>query len=366
MKNEISSQKIPFGNDRSLSRQSIDKSIGTRNGQPISLLTEIDVDDEIFTERMRVALGLTSNVEKILLADSKLDVEQKFVYLSAQQIKSYGEATGSSVRIARKSQELLDQLTRGEVFSKPNDTVSSIMQHFMALQLLLAAVRGNDSEFVALLTPMKEPGLDINEIAKTLQNAGNDSNKITKILENIEGISSESQDFSKLMETLRFNPEQLKRKLRDSQHLPQFDQSALAELQETIEDELRDFEQKNRSTIRAAQNSLGAAITSDNPEKFSQSYKELIQETFGFTQAFAKLITHYEISDLETIVPKMKQALADDLRSEQRSMDKVRLEFLLGEISHMHISSTFIEKVASLISGLHRIFPEHFPSANAH
>ena len=361
----MNSSRISFETGRSLSDKPVYRETGIRNGQQVVLLPEVDVDDEIFTERMRVALGLTSNGEKILLVDSKVGLEQRSAFLSAQQIKAYSEATGSSIRIAKKSQELLEQLTKGKVFSKPNDTVSSIMQHFMALQLLLAAVRGNDSEFVALLTPLKEPGTDINDIAKALQNAGDDPKKITELLESIDGLPSDAQDVSKLMQTLRFNPEQLKRQLRDSQQLPQFDQSTLAELQEALEDEIREFEQKNRSTIRAAQNSLGAAITSDNPEKFSQSYKELIQETFGFTQAFAKLVSHYEISDLETIVPKMKQALADDLRSEQRSTDKVKLEFLLNEISYMHISSTFIEKVASLVNGLHRIFPEYSPLTNA-
>jgi hypothetical protein len=54
----------------------------------------------------------------------------------------------------------------------------------------------------------------------------------------------------------------------------------------------------------------------------------------------------------------MKQVLADELRLDQehRSSDKVKLESLFSELSFMHISSTLIEKINKVITGMKRIY----------
>jgi hypothetical protein len=160
------------------------------------------------------------------------------------------------------------------------------------------------------------------------------------------------------MQTLRFNPRELKNTLRDAQKLPELDSEQAKKLLEQVQDTLFQLELEDGTRIKAARNSIEKGFESGDPEKFIESYSGALEHTGSFLQTFSSLIQRHTPAELSHIIPLMKQVLADELRldQEERSSDKIKLESLFSELSFMHISSTLLEKIERLIAGMKRIY----------
>ena len=331
---------------------------GRRNGQELAVKETIDVDETIFAARLKVALGISGGADKALLSPGKILTDQKFVPLGKSQISSFGNTTGTSAKSTKLAQAYLNHYLNGDSKPKPGESTSEIMQHFMGLQRLATALQSSDDQFVALLTPAKESFDSIDDIAKRLQEAGDDPEKFAEIFSEVGNLGASGEKLEQMLKTLRFKPDQLKQKLRDDQQLPNPDTATREELFESVQDEIQEFESKHKSTIRASLNSLGAAKESGDPERFIESYNDLVLDSTGFSDALGKFLEKYTPEELGSVLPRMKQALADDLRADGSSTDKTKLESLLTELSYMHISSTLIEMVDRLISGMKRLYSE--------
>jgi type III secretion system YopN/LcrE/InvE/MxiC family regulator len=327
---------------------------GRRNGQELVIKEASDVDETIFAARLKVALGISGSGEKSIISLEKILTEQKFVPLGKNQVTSYG----NNVKSTKLAQAYLKHYLNGDSKPKPGESTSEIMQHFMGLQRLANALQSSDEEFVALLTPSKESFDSVDDISKRLQEAGDDPEKLAEILSEVGDLGESGEKLEQMLKTLRFKPDQLKQKLRDGQQLPNPDNATREELLESVQDEIQEFESKHKSTIRASLNSLGAAKESGDPERFIESYNDLVLDSTGFSDALGKFLEKYTPEELGSVLPRMKQALADDLRADGSSTDKTKLESLLTELSYMHISSTLIEMVDRLISGMKRLYSE--------
>jgi hypothetical protein len=198
----------------------------------------------------------------------------------------------------------------------------------------------------------------LQELAERLQEAGDDTEKMQALLSQVDGLPTDPDELHGLMKTLRFNPKELKNKLRDAQKLPELDSSQTEKLLEHVEDALLQLEIDEGSRLKAARNSIEKGFESGDPEKFVESYSGALKHTGSFLQTFTELIQRHKPSELSNIIPLMKQALADELRldQEERSTDKIKLESLFSELSFMHISSTLLEKINRLVSGMKRIY----------
>jgi hypothetical protein len=354
---EMRIQQPGQGIGRSGSAISDSSVAGSRNGQEIIVQQTTDIDDTLFAARLKVALGITGSGDKALISPGKISTEQKFIPLGKNQFSSYGNTTGTSAKSTRLALAYLKHFLNGSLKPKSSDSTTELMQHYMGLQRLASALQSSDDEFVALLTPSKESFESLEDIAKRLQEAGDDPEKFAEILTEVGDLGLSGAEFESL-KTLRFKPDQLKQKLRDTQQLPNPDTVTREELLEAVQDEIHEFENKHKSSIRASLNSLDAAKESGDPERFIESYNDLVLEATGFSDALGKFLEKYTPEELGSVIPRMKQALADDLRSDMTSTDKTKLESLLTELSFMHISTTLIEMVDRLISGMKRLYSE--------
>ncbi|MCE2870510.1 MAG: hypothetical protein LW714_03740 [Oxalobacteraceae bacterium] len=343
--------------DRPGSNRSDSAISGRRNGQEVVVLKSTDIDDSLFAARLKVALGITGSGDKSLTHLGKISTEQRFVPLGKNQFSAYGNATGTSAKSTNLAQAYLRHFLNGGLKPKSGDSTTELMQHYMGLQRLASALQSSDEEFVALLTPSKDSFDSLDDIAKRLQEAGDDPEKFAEILAEAGDLGLSGAEFES-MKTLRFNPNLLKQKLRDSQHLPNPDTPTREELFEAVQDEIHEFEKTHKSIVRASLNSLDAAKESGDTERFIESYNDLVLESTGFSDALGKFLEKYTPRELGNVIPRMKQALADDLKSDMTSTDKTKLESLLTELSYMHISSTLIEMVDHLISGMKRLYSE--------
>ena len=356
MKNEFSNlRSIPNYRSNAGEATTSAKS-GVRNGEAVIIVPEDDIDDKIIIERYRSAIGIGGNIESFALHQRNVSAEKNKQLFQLDQIKTYGSASGSPQKIISRSKDILQRLLTNQKLPVPDSSVSSIMQQYMSLQLLARAIEGSEERFVSLLTPQKEIAEDLGSLAKKLQQAGDDSEEIASLLSEISGLPNDRNQLQNLMATLRFQPEKLKNKLKEWQNLPDFENLSKKELSEKISDALREIEARNGGTIRAAINSFGPGLETGDIERFQQGYNDVVNETTGFSDLLAKLLNHYNFGELKSVLPRLKQALAEDLRSDQRSTDKVKLESILNDLSFMHISATLIDLVSTLTSGMSRIF----------
>lgn len=332
-------------------------SSGNWRGETITLRSPVnDVDDKLQTERLARAIGITAPTVSKQLNQITIALEQKSIGLSSSAIGDYTDAVGSNARTSKLAKSYLSHLSGDGPKPQVGNGTGELMRDYLALQKLAAALRGNDNDFVALLTPMKDRIANFDELAEKLQQAGEDSEKMGEILAEVEGMPGNNEGLYQLMKSLRFKPDQLKRQLRDAQKLPDLSNQEKEALLERVEDEIKERERSNGSRIHASLNALGSARESGNAETFIEGYNDLVLDGSGFSHALTSLLKRYKPDELRNVLPLMKQALADDLNAEPRSTDKTKLEMLLSDISHMHISNTLLDMTTQLISGLRRLY----------
>lgn len=339
-------------------------STGIWRGEKISVrLVQNDIDESLETERLARAIGISAPPVNKQISQLKISLEQKSPIFSSNDIGDYTDAVGSNARTSMLAKSYLQHLMGDGSKPRPGNGTGELMRDYLALQKLATALKASDSDFVALLTPMKDRVSNLDELAEKLQKAGEDSEKMAEILSDVGGLPTNNESLYQLMKNLRFQPDQLRQKLRDAQKIPDLSPREKEELLERVEDELRERERTDGARIHASMNALGSARESGNAENFIDGYNDLVLDSTGFSGALTMLLNRYKPSELRNILPLMKQALADDLNAEPRSTDKTKLEMLLSDISHMHISSTLLEITSQFISGLQRIYGRHPPAA---
>jgi hypothetical protein len=330
---------------------------GNWRGETITLRSTVnDVDDKLQTERLARILGITAPTVSKQLSQLTITLEQKSTALSTSAIGDYTDAVGSNARTSKLAKSYLSHLSGDGPKPQPGNGTGELMRDYLALQKLAAALRGNDGDFVALLTPMNDRIANFDELAEKLQQAGEDSEKMGEILAEVGGMPESNEGLYQLMKTLRFKPDELKQKLRDAQNLPELSRQEKEALLERVEDEIKERERSHGSRIHASLNSLGSARESGNAETFIEGYNDLVLDGSGFSHSLTTLLKRYKPDELRNVLPLMKQALADDLNAEPRSTDKTKLEMLLSDLSHMHISNTLLDMTTQLISGLRRLY----------
>jgi len=336
-----------------------EKSAGSWRGESILLAKIDDVDEKIQIETYMRSAGIKSDtVDHKSLAQRKVAVDQRATELTPQKIGAYTQATDSSKSTSKIALQYLNSFISNGKEPKPRQEkgLNDLMQRFMGLQKLASALRGNDDDFVAQLTPFEQKSGTFGEIGEQLREAKEDPEELAELMKDIKGMPSGQEELYSMMKTLRFQPDQLKRKLRDAQNIPNPSVQERKELLEKVEDELRELERTDGGRIHASLNSLGSASRSGDASNFIESYNDLVHETTGFSQTLEKLLERYKPKELVSVLPLMKQALADDLSADLRSTDPIKLHALISDLSYMHISTTLLDMVSNLTNSLQRIY----------
>jgi HrpJ-like domain len=338
--------------------ESHEQTRGIWQGQSISLRQERDVDSAIRRTEYRQKAGLDSPADHRSLMDRTISVDARSLSLSADMLGKLAKVFGGDGQTTKLAQSYLKHFQGEQNRPQQDSSLNSLVQHYVGLQKLATALKGDQADFVSRMTPLPDGNPKLQELAERLQEAGDDTAKMQELLSQVEGLPTDPDELHGLMKTLRFNPKELKNKLRDAQKLPELDSNQTEKLLEHVEDALLQLEIEEGSRLKAARNSIEKGFESGDPEKFVESYSGALKHTGSFLQTFTELIQRHKPSELSNIIPLMKQVLADELRldQEERSTDKIKLESLFSELSFMHISSTLLEKINRLISGMKRIY----------
>ena len=242
----------------------------------------------------------------------------------------------------------------------------AVVKH-LALQSVAAFLddETDEEEALALLTPAKGPPGGARELAEMLQQAGDDAHKLAELLEDVEGLPKDPSELYQLLKNVRYDPAALTKLLREKQGLPT-DKSKLGPLRQQVHDALRELDRTDGPVIRARLNGGAVAAKAADPAAFLDAYGEIVHGSGGFTDTLKKLLERFPAKNLRNAVESMKKALGDDLSATvaMPSSDPVRLQSILTDLSHMHISTTLIEMVDTLIERLKRTLNAQ-PAASA-
>lgn len=317
-----------------------------------------DVDSQIRRAEYRRNNGLEAATDRKTLNERSVNLDLPSLSVTPNTLGKLAKAFGGEPASTKLAQKYLQHFRGQPEKPRQDNSLSSLMQHYVALHKLSAALKESDGDFVARLTPQSEGSNSLEELAKKLIDAGDDPVKMGEVLAEVDGFEEESDQLHALMKTLRFNPDQLKNKLRDTQQLPELSSEEKKALLEKVEDALLQMEIDDGSRIKAARNGIEKGFETDDPENFIESYSDALEHTGSFIQTLTTLVKRHTPAELRHVIPLMKQTLADELQlgQDERSTDKIKLECLLSELSFMHISTTLLEKINRLISGMQRIY----------
>ena len=333
---------------------------GRLNGIAVQVLSaEVDVDDQILAERFKRDTGIDGSQDHKQIAERKLGLGGRVAGMDANASSRFARAFGNNKASARLAQSYLQAFLGKEARPRKEANATELVNHFVALQKLSDALRGSDEDFVARMSPLKEGAGTLSELADRLKEAGDDAKAMQELLSDVEGLPEEQEQLGSMMKTLRFQPDQLKRKLRDAQKLPDPDARTREELLEAVDDELQELQRQHGSHFRAIDHALRNAGEQATAE-LAESYTELVHdERSSFARTLEKLVTRHPPGELRRqIIPLMEKTLANELGlgADQRSIDKVKLEALLTELAHIHISATLLEKMGNLVTSMKRLY----------
>ncbi len=334
--------------------------MGRINGMAVQVLSAaVDVDDQILIDRFKRETGIDGSIDRKTLSERKLALGSRSSGLDIHAAARFVQAFGSNKTSTRLAQSYLQGMLGKEAKPKREANPSELANHFVALQKLADALRGSDDDFVAKLTPLPEGVGKLSELAERLRESGDDDKAMHALLADVDGMPEEQEQLGGMMKTLRFQPEQLKRKLRDAQKLPDPDARTREELLEAVDDELQELLRQHGSHLRAIDHALRNA-GDQATANLAESYAELVHDDrASFARTLEKLVTRHPPRELsQQVIPLMKKTLANELGlgADQRSIDKVKLEALLTELAHIHISATLLEKMGNLVTSMKRLF----------
>jgi len=147
-----------------------------------------DVDDKLQTERLARSVGITAPTVSKQLSQLTIALEQKSTGFSTSAIGDYTDAVGSNARTSKLAKSYLSHFLGDGPKPQLGNGTGELMRDYLGLQKLAAALRGNDSDFVALLTPMKDRIANFDDLAKKLQEVGEDSEKMGEVLAEVGGM----------------------------------------------------------------------------------------------------------------------------------------------------------------------------------
>lgn len=249
-------------------------------------------------------------------------------------------------------------ILRGE-FSKAATGRSAGASRLLSLRLAAACLEEgvDDSRLLALITPVDAQPQNSEDMARLLQEAGDDPEELKKVLRHVlPGQSVLPQNAVELFHALknvRFEPDKLMVLLGKAQGLPPAPELR-AQLRQKIHDEIREFESSNKD-ILADINAAHVAASTDDPANFLETYQKLLQRPAEFHTVLKLLLARYPVDGIAGALADLKKALSEDLSSVTPSQDPTRLGTILSELSHMHLSTTLIEMVKGLVDSLRRI-----------
>ncbi len=333
---------------------------GRMNGIAVQVLSAaVDIDDQILTDRFKREIGIDGSIDRKTLGARKLALGSRTSGLDTHAALRFMRAFGNSKASTRLAQSYLQNMLGKEARPRHEANSPELVNHFVALQKLADALRGGDDDFVAKLTPLPEGVAKLSELAERLREAGNDDKAMQALLADVDGMPEEQEQLGGMMKTLRFQPEQLKRKLRDAQKLPDPDSRTREELLEAVDDALQELLSQHGGHLRAIDHALRNAGDKATPT-LAESYAELVHdERSSFVHTLEKLLNRHSPQELsQQVIPLMKKTLANELglEADQRSIDKVKLEALLNDLSHIHISATLIESTRKFVNSLRELF----------
>jgi type III secretion system TyeA family effector delivery regulator len=355
--------QISTNNQRQKSANNIEQDIalkvGSHRGNAISQISNKDIDDFIrrqFNDSINKGLNRVFHQPISQLAKN---INLNSILLSPKDLANYSKKIKDAEGSTKDARQFLQSLKSESQFPKiPNQraTRKEVMQYYLALQKLGHALQSSDEDFAAVLTDNTEHASTLNELARHLQEKGNDKEKLSDFLMRGKELADDGEKLLKLLQEARYNNNDLKNILKKEQGLPDLSSDEKREFLDKIKTQLLILEQDHSRKIYASLNSLSIAETTSDPDNFIDSYSELVHSDESLGSQIEALCKHYDIKELILVIPEMKQALAEDLGSQPRSMDKLKLQHIIANMSILNTSQTVIIKVIEFSIEMSRIF----------
>jgi hypothetical protein len=309
--------------------------------------------------------------QKIELDVERLDLIQNNLKLSFIEFNQHAKKTKDGIGTAKLAKQYLHSIKNKNslprIPRKPDR--KAVMQHFLALQRLAQALQSNEENYVALLTENKEYASSLDELARYLQES-DDKEKLSELLEggyellNEEEIGNPVENLFSLLKASRHKKNELKEKLKSRQKLPDLNPQEKREFLDKITSELHLLEQENYSLLYGTINSSKASQETSDPDTFLDSYTDAIHSAEDLSSQVENLCKHYDIKELTKILPAMKKALAEDLESDARSIDKPKLQHIISNMSILNMAHTILLKVINFSAEMLRIFENKINEKN--
>lgn len=347
-------QQNAYGNNIA-QNQAVKK--GNHQGQAIWQSKKPDIDDinrQKYNEMLRTGEGFRMQQP---IAQRIIQIDHQRSIRPYDQIVNHSRKTKDAEGSTKLARQLLESLSTSSQAPKiPNQGASrkEVMQYFLALQKLGKALQSSDEDFAALLTDNTEHASTLNEFARHLQER-DDEEKVSSFLEGGKAFAEKSDNLFQLFKQARFNNTQLESLLREAQGLPHLKADEKRELLDKVTTQIHILEQEHGKKINAGLNYLSAAEKTTDTDKFLDSVSDVFHSETLESQ-IAALCKNYNFKELSRVLPEMKQALAEDLDSQYRSLDKVKLQHIITNMSILHTAQTALIKVINISADMMRIF----------
>ncbi len=355
--------QISTNNQRQSSTHNIDQDIalktGSHRGKAISQIANKDIDDFI---RRQFNDSINKGINRVFhqpISQLAKNINVNSILLSPKELANYSKKIKDAEVSTKDARQFLNSLKSESQLPKiPNQraTRKEVMQYYLALQKLGHALQSSDEDFAAVLTDNTEHASTLNELARNLQEKGNDEEKLSEFLMGGKEHAEDKEKLLNLLKEARYNNNDLKNILKKKQGLPDLSSEEKREFLDKIKTQLLFLEQDHSRKIYASLNSFSTAETTSDPDNFIESYSELVHSEQSLGSQIEALCKHYGIKELMLVIPEMKQALAEDLGSQPRSMDKSKLQHIIANMSVLHTAQTVMLKVIDFSGEMTRIF----------
>lgn len=362
--------QISINHQTSLYSQNNDENsgnkVGIRKGIAVSQIPtseNIDIDD-INREKNKTEQLRGSNMTSKSFIQQR--VKQQNNKLSFNEYNQHAKKTKDGLGTTKLAKQYLNSIKNKnslQRIARKNINRKEVMQHYLALQKLAHALQSSEEDYVALLTENKEHASSLDELARFLQECGEDKEKLFDLLEEgeefLEGSEElifNSDSLFNLLKSARYNKNELKEKLKKEQKIPDLNSQEKREFLDQVTTELHILEQEHYSLINGTLNSSSAAQETSDPDKFLNSYSDAIHSSDDLSSQVENLCKHYNIIELIEVLPAKKKALAEDLKSNSRSIDANKLQHIISNMSILHTTHTLLLKVINFSDEMLRIF----------
>jgi type III secretion system TyeA family effector delivery regulator len=301
-------------------------------------------DANLRTTQRRSAGAATFGVERKPLSGRKMRLDPPIKPMRARDIAQAQRLSGSTM----VSRQLALRLLRRGQWPPRQSGRRGVVQSYLALQSVASYLDedGDEDEAVGLLTPAQGWPGGTQELAKRLQEAGEDAHALAEVLEEVEGLQGERPEvLYDMLKNTRYDTPELAKLLRKAQGFPP-DKKALRQLRQQVHDALREMERTDGGLIRATLNAGDAAKDAPEPEVILDTYGELVNGSDDFSGSASKLLERFQAGNLRNGIELMLKALGDDLSglvAQPTASDTVHLEAIVKEIWKLQTLLTMTE-----------------------